>query len=262
MHRTVDALRHDAPRYEAPRRESLADAPPGIDAAPSPTFAGCRSFQLTRDAVEHYEGRFECWDVATETVRAGPLGRHRPRAGARRRHPGHARRHRTRGHSLDPPDSAPTETGSGTGRAVSRKSPRDALRDEPYCAAKRHGSSTTPPRNGWRRCWRTPPTPSTWRRSATGSSSAPRRPSCSPASATASGAAEWTRRSSRYIRKTCNWRFRERTAERIKRQGLSRLRSRRRVVGRHRDRHLVVGIPKTISVCDTEIREAWRKRSA
>ena len=78
MHRTADALRHDAPRKdalrhdappaEAPRSESLADAPPGTDAPPSPRFPGCRSFQLTRDAVDHYDGRFEYWDAATETA--------------------------------------------------------------------------------------------------------------------------------------------------------------------------------------------------
>ena len=54
MHRTADALRHDAPR--------------GTDAPPSPSFPGCRSFQLTRDAVDHYDGRFEYWDAATETA--------------------------------------------------------------------------------------------------------------------------------------------------------------------------------------------------
>ena len=53
MNRTADALRHDAPREDAP---------------PSPSFPGCRSFQLTRDAVDHYEGRFEYWDAATETA--------------------------------------------------------------------------------------------------------------------------------------------------------------------------------------------------
>ena len=86
MHRTADALRHDTPRNdalrhdarpaEAPRSESLAGAPPGTDAPPSPRFPGCRSFQLTRDAVEHYEGRFEYWDAATETawVVAEPTG--------------------------------------------------------------------------------------------------------------------------------------------------------------------------------------------
>ena len=78
MHRTADALRHDTPRRDAlrhdarpagaPRSESLADTPPGTDGPPSPRFPGCRSFQLTRDAVEHYDGRFEYWDAATETV--------------------------------------------------------------------------------------------------------------------------------------------------------------------------------------------------
>ena len=59
MHRTADALRHDAPRGDTPRR---------TDAPPSPSFPGCRSFQLTRDAVDLYEGRFEFWDAATETA--------------------------------------------------------------------------------------------------------------------------------------------------------------------------------------------------
>ena len=89
MHRTADALRHDTPRKdalrhdarpaEAPRSESLADAPPGTDAPPSPRFPGCRSFQLTRDAVDHYDGRFEYWDAATETawvVAEPPSGAH------------------------------------------------------------------------------------------------------------------------------------------------------------------------------------------
>ena len=31
-------------------------------------FPGCRSFRLARDAVDSYEGRFEYWDAATETV--------------------------------------------------------------------------------------------------------------------------------------------------------------------------------------------------
>ena len=56
-----DALRHDAPPEDAPRSESWPNATPGTDAPPSPSFPGCRSFQLTRDAVEHYEGRFEYW---------------------------------------------------------------------------------------------------------------------------------------------------------------------------------------------------------
>ena len=68
MHRTADALRHDAPGEDAPRSESWPDATPGADAPPSPAFPGCRSFRLTRDAVDHYDGRFEYWDAATETV--------------------------------------------------------------------------------------------------------------------------------------------------------------------------------------------------
>ena len=81
MHRTTDALRHDGPGHdappaEAPRSESLVDALAGMDAPPSPRFPGCRSFQLTRDAVDHYDGRFEYWDAATETawVVAEPTG--------------------------------------------------------------------------------------------------------------------------------------------------------------------------------------------
>ena len=40
------------------------------------TFPGCRSFRLTRDAVDTYDGRFEFWDAATETafVVAEPTG--------------------------------------------------------------------------------------------------------------------------------------------------------------------------------------------
>ena len=68
MHRTADALRHDAPREDAPGSEPVGDAPRGTDAPLSPTFPGCRSFQLTRDAVDHYDGRFEYWDAATETA--------------------------------------------------------------------------------------------------------------------------------------------------------------------------------------------------
>ena len=68
MNRTADALRHEAPRADTPRSESWPDATPGTDAPPSPAFPGCRSFRLTRDAVDHYDGRFEYWDAATETA--------------------------------------------------------------------------------------------------------------------------------------------------------------------------------------------------
>ena len=33
-----------------------------------PAFPGCRSFRLTRDAYEAYDGRIEYWDAATETA--------------------------------------------------------------------------------------------------------------------------------------------------------------------------------------------------
>ena len=68
MNRTADALRHHAPREEAPRSESWPDATPGAAAPRSPAFPGCRSFRLTRDAVDQYDGRFEYWDAATETA--------------------------------------------------------------------------------------------------------------------------------------------------------------------------------------------------
>ena len=68
MHRTADAFRHDAPGEDAPRSESWPDATPGADAPPSPAFTGCRSFRLARDAVDHYDGRFEYWDAGTETA--------------------------------------------------------------------------------------------------------------------------------------------------------------------------------------------------
>ncbi|MCY4074522.1 MAG: Uma2 family endonuclease [Acidobacteria bacterium] len=68
MNRTADALRHDAPRTDTPRSESWPEATPGTDAPPSPAFPGCRSFRLTRDAVDHHDGRFEYWDAATETA--------------------------------------------------------------------------------------------------------------------------------------------------------------------------------------------------
>ena len=49
------------------------------------------------------------------------------------------------------------------------------------CAGRRSGSSTQPQRGGWPPRWRMLPTRAGWRRLATGSSSAGRRPSCSPA---------------------------------------------------------------------------------
>ena len=68
MHRTIGAPRHDAPREDVSRSAPAADAPGRTVAPPSPAFPGCRSFQLTRDAVDHYDGRFEYWDAATETA--------------------------------------------------------------------------------------------------------------------------------------------------------------------------------------------------
>ncbi|MCY4025210.1 MAG: Uma2 family endonuclease [Acidobacteria bacterium] len=50
----------------------LAQAPAGerrpADGPHSPAFPGCRSFRLTRDAYESYDGRIEYWDAATETA--------------------------------------------------------------------------------------------------------------------------------------------------------------------------------------------------
>ena len=48
------------------------------------------------------------------------------------------------------------------------------------CAVWRRGSSAAPPRVGWPRRWRMSATRSGWRMSATGSSSAGRKPNCSP----------------------------------------------------------------------------------
>ena len=61
MARTTDRLPPPAPAGE--RRP--VDAPP---APVSPAFPGCRSFRLTRDAYERYDGRVEYWDAATETA--------------------------------------------------------------------------------------------------------------------------------------------------------------------------------------------------
>ena len=58
MSRTVDT-----PRSAPPSAKRASDDPPQ-----SPAFPGCRSFRLTRDAVDTYDGRFEYWDAATETA--------------------------------------------------------------------------------------------------------------------------------------------------------------------------------------------------
>ena len=58
MSRTADAARP----VSSPAKR------PGSDPTVSPAFPGCRSFRLTRDAVDSYDGRFEYWDAATETA--------------------------------------------------------------------------------------------------------------------------------------------------------------------------------------------------
>ena len=58
MPRTIER-----PRPRGPAANRAASDPAGAFA-----FPGCRSFRLTRDAVDTYEGRFEYWDAATETV--------------------------------------------------------------------------------------------------------------------------------------------------------------------------------------------------
>ena len=55
---------HD--RYPRPAPPSAKRAPD--DPPTSPAFPGCRSFRLTRDAFDTYDGRFEYWDAATETA--------------------------------------------------------------------------------------------------------------------------------------------------------------------------------------------------
>ena len=66
-------------------------------------------------------------------------------------------------------------------RAASRGSRRAAPKNGRCCAGRRSGSSTPPQRAGWPPRWRTLPTRAGWRRLATGSSSAGRRPICSAA---------------------------------------------------------------------------------
>ena len=59
MPRTTDL----SPPALAPAGERRPAAAPH-----SPVFPGCRSFRLTRDAYESYDGRIEYWDAATETA--------------------------------------------------------------------------------------------------------------------------------------------------------------------------------------------------
>ena len=63
MHRTKD-------RHEGRVIPHTFDRAPVSVASPpaSPAFPGCRSSRLTRDAVDRYDGRYEYWDAATETV--------------------------------------------------------------------------------------------------------------------------------------------------------------------------------------------------
>lgn len=67
----------------------------------------------------------------------------------------------------------------------SRAAPRNAR----CCVASRRASSTAPPDSNWPSRWRRRPSRAVWHRSASGASSAGRRPSCSPASPTRPGAA-------------------------------------------------------------------------
>ena len=53
---------------ERPRRRPLSASRADPDSSADFAFPGCRSFRLTRDAVDTYDGRFEYWDAATETV--------------------------------------------------------------------------------------------------------------------------------------------------------------------------------------------------
>ena len=53
---------------ERPGRRPLSASLAAPDSSGAFTFPGCRSFRLTRDAVDTYDGRFEYWDAATETV--------------------------------------------------------------------------------------------------------------------------------------------------------------------------------------------------
>ena len=53
---------------ERPGRRPLSASRAAPDSSGAFTFPGCRSFRLTRDAVDTYDGRFEYWDAATETV--------------------------------------------------------------------------------------------------------------------------------------------------------------------------------------------------
>ena len=68
MHRTVDAPRTE-PQADASRTERQADVP-----LSSLAFPGCRSFRLSRDAVDDYDERYEFWDAATETAWAVAAG--------------------------------------------------------------------------------------------------------------------------------------------------------------------------------------------
>ena len=73
MHRPADAPRTEPPA-DASRTEPQADVP-----LSSLAFPGCRSFRLSRDAVDDYDERYEFWDAATETawaVAAGTWGAH------------------------------------------------------------------------------------------------------------------------------------------------------------------------------------------
>ena len=53
---------------ERPRRQPASVRRADADSAHAFAFPSYRSFRLTRDAVDTYDGRFEYWDAATETV--------------------------------------------------------------------------------------------------------------------------------------------------------------------------------------------------
>ena len=69
MTSTADgAARIPAPPENSPAATGRSSTVSSTAPPASPTFPGCRSFRLTRDAVDRYDGRFEYWDAATETA--------------------------------------------------------------------------------------------------------------------------------------------------------------------------------------------------
>ena len=141
---------------------------------PSPAPAGGAALSGARGRVDLLaEGRAGCRLVGEDVETRHHHGNHR----AGRFVPGGAAARRGSG----PRSGSKKAASRGSRRAASRGSRRAAPKNGRCCAGRRSGSSTQPQRGGWPPRWRTLPTRAGWRRLATGSSSAGRRPSCSPA---------------------------------------------------------------------------------